>query len=161
MSNKKVTLISKVTILNAILEKKASDIFKSIASTHSNSDILITRLKLTRKQYYSRMSLLIKAGLVKKEKGRYLLTALGKVIYSAQLELEAKFESALDNYWKLKAIDSLQMSSGEERNKIVSALIDNQEIKNVLLNEELNLYTEAVNKTGGLDRNQALTVRAS
>lgn len=142
MSNKNVTLISKITISSAIFEKKASDIFKSIASTHSNSDILITRLKLTRKQYYSRMSLLVKVGLVKKEKGRYLLTALGKVIHSAQLDLEAKFQSALDNYWKLKAIDSLQMPSGEERNKVISALIDDEEIKSVLLNEELALSTE-------------------
>jgi hypothetical protein len=160
VSNKYVILTSKVTILNAIYEKKGSDIFKSIASTHSNSDILITHLKLTRKQYYSRMSLLTKAGLVKKEKGRYLLTALGKVIYSAQLDLEAKFESAFENYWKLKAVDSLQMSSKEEREKVISALIDNQEIKSILLNEEPKLSTEAVNKTGGLDRDQALTVKA-
>ncbi len=146
MSNKNITLISMVTILSAIFEKKASDIFKSIASTHSNSDILITRLKLTRKQYYSRMSLLVKAGLVKKEKGKYLLTALGKVIHSAQLDLEAKFQSALDNYWKLKAIDSLQMPFGEERNKVISALIDDQEIKSVLLNEESALSTEPVKK---------------
>jgi hypothetical protein len=146
MSNKIVILISKVTILSAIFEKKASDIFKSIASTHSNSDILITRLKLTRKQYYLRMSLLVKAGLVKKEKGRYLLTALGKVIHSAQLDLDAKFESALDNYWKLKAIDSLQMPSGEERNKVISALIDDQEIKSVLLNEVPALSTERVER---------------
>jgi hypothetical protein len=153
-------LISKIIILNAIFEKKASDIFKCVASTRSDRDILITRLQLTRKQYYSRMSLLIRAGLVKKEKGRYLLTALGKVIYSAQLDFEAKFESALDSYWRLKAIDSLQMSSGEERNKVISALIDNQEIRTVLLNEEPNLSTEAVNKTNGLDTNKVLTVKA-
>jgi hypothetical protein len=152
-------LISKIIILNAIFEKKASDIFRCVASTRSDRDILITRLQLTRKQYYSGMSLLIRAGLVKKEKGRYLLTALGKVIYSAQLDFEAKFESALDSYWRLKAIDSLQMSS-EERNKVISALIDNQEIRTVLLNEEPNLSTEAVNKTNGLDTNKVLTVKA-
>ena len=51
------------------------------------------------------MSSLIKTGLVKRQKGRYLLTAFGKVIYSAQIDLETKIENALDNYWKLKAID--------------------------------------------------------
>jgi predicted transcriptional regulator len=90
------------------------------------------------------MSLLIKAGLVKKEKGIYLLTTLGKIISSAQLNLEAKFESALDNYWKLKAIDPLE--SFEERNNIISALIDNEEIKSVLLNKGPNKSTEALNK---------------
>ena len=129
-------MISKVTILNVIFDRKVSDIFKHVASTHSNSNLLKTHLKLTRKQYYTRMSLLIKTGLVKKENGSYLLTALGKVIYSAQLNFEAKFESALDNYWKLKAIDSL--GSFEERNNIISALINNEEIKSVLLYEESN-----------------------
>jgi hypothetical protein len=87
---------------------------------------------------------------VKKDKGRYFLTSFGRIIHSAQLDLEAKFESALDNYWKLKAIDALQMSSGEERTKIISALIDNQEIKSVLLKEEPDLSAEPVARAAGL-----------
>jgi predicted transcriptional regulator len=143
-------LISKVIILNAIFDRTTSNLFKCIATTHSNSDLLKTHFKLTRKQYYTRMSLLIKAGLVKKEKGIYLVTALGKIISRAQLNLEAKFESAFDNYWKLKAIDSLE--SFEERNNIISALIDNEEIKSVLLNKGPNTPTEVVNKVGVPDR---------
>ena len=128
-------LVSKITIIEAISDKIASNIFKSIASSKSNSDILITRLKLTRKQYYSRTSCLLKAGLVKRQKGRYLLTSFGKIIYSAQMNLETKIESALTNYWKLRAIDSME-SSTDDHNKIVSALIDDQEIKGALLKEE-------------------------
>src|SRR6266487_3262501 len=128
-------LVSKITIIEAISDKIASNIFKSIASSKSNSDILITQLKLTRKQYYSRTSCLLKAGLVKRQKGRYLLTSFGKVIYSAQLNLETKIESALSYYWKLKAIDSSE-SSGDDLNNIISALIDDQEIKSALTKEE-------------------------
>jgi len=73
---------------------------------------------------------------VKRQKGRYLLTAFGKVIYSAQMNLEAKIENALDNYWKLKAIDSLEMPSREETGKVICALIENEEIKSVLMKEE-------------------------
>ncbi len=131
-------LTSKLSILGAISDNRASNILKSIASADSNSDILITELKLTRKQYYSRMSGLIKAGLVKRQKGRYLLTAFGKVIYSAQMSLEAKIESALNNYWKLKAIDSLEMPSREENDKVISMLIDNQEIKDILIKDLLS-----------------------
>jgi len=129
-------LVSKISLLFAISDKKASNIFKSIASAGSNTDILISQLKLTRKQYYSRMSRLLQAGLVKRQKGRYLLTAFGKVIYSAQMNLEAKIENALDNYWKLKAIDSLEMPSREETGKVICALIENEEIKSVLMKEE-------------------------
>ena len=131
-------LTSKLAVLEAISDKRASNILKSIASADSNSDILITELKLTRKQYYSSMSGLIKAGLVKRQRGRYLLTAFGKVIYSAQMSLEAKIESALNNYWKLKAIDSLEMPSREENDKVISMLIDNQEIKDILIKDLLS-----------------------
>jgi predicted transcriptional regulator len=135
-------VISKNAILDAISDKRASDIFRSIALANSNSDILITQLKLTRKQYYSRMSSLKKAGLVKRQKGRYLLTSFGKVISSAYMNLEAKIDNALSSYWKLKAIDSMDLSLGQERNKVISVLIDNQEIESILMKEELQSSTQ-------------------
>jgi predicted transcriptional regulator len=79
------------------------------------------------------MSRLTNAGLVKRQNGRYLLTEFGKVIYFAQANLEAMIEKTLDDYWKLKAIDALK---GEQRNDIVCALIDNQEIRSILMQEE-------------------------
>jgi len=36
------------------------------------------------------------------------------------MNLETKIESALTNYWKLKAIDSIE-SSSDDHNKIISA----------------------------------------
>jgi predicted transcriptional regulator len=128
----------KLAVLEAITDKTTSNILKTIASAASNSDILITELKLTRKQYYSRMSSLTNAGLVKRQRGRYLLTAFGKVIFSAQKSLETKIESALNNYWKLKAIDSLEMPSREEIDKVISMLIDNREIKGILIKDLLS-----------------------
>jgi hypothetical protein len=85
----------------------------------------------------------MKAGLVKRQNSRYLLTAFGKVIYSAQIDLETKIENALNNYWKLKAIDSLEMSSREETYKVISVLIDNEEIKGVLTKDSLYEQTES------------------
>jgi len=135
--------ISKVAILQATSDNRATNILKNIASSDSNSDILITQLKLTRKQYYSRMSSLVKAGLVKRQKGRYLLTAFGKVIYSAQVDLETKIENALNNYWKLKAIDSLEMPSRKERDKVISILIENDEIKGILTKDSSSKQAES------------------
>ena len=134
---------SKASVLQAISDKRASNILKNIASSDSNSDILITQLKLTRKQYYSSMSSLIKADLVKRQKGRYLLTAFGKLIYSAQLGLETKIENALNNYWKLKAIDSLEMPSRKERDKVISILIENDEIKGILTKDSSSKQAES------------------
>lgn len=126
-------MLLKGAILESIYDLKTSNIFRTIASRQSSSDILISELKLTRKEYYTRISRLAKAGLVKREKGKYLITAFGRVIYSAYLDLETKIESAIRDYWKLKAIDLMNISSMEENESIISALIDNQEIKNVLL----------------------------
>ena len=85
----------------------------------------------------------MKVGLVKRQKGRYLLTAFGKVIYSAHIDLETKIENALNNYWKLKAIDSLEMPSREETDKVISVLIENEEIKGILTKDLLYKQTES------------------
>jgi predicted transcriptional regulator len=126
-------MVQKSAILETIHDFKTSNMFKIIASKKSSSDILISELKLTRKEYYTRISRLTKAGLVKREKGRYLITAFGRVIYSAYLDLETKIESAIKDYWKLKAIDLMNVSSTEENEDIISILVDNLEIKNILL----------------------------
>ena len=141
-------MLTKLAILDAISDKKGSDIFKSVALATSNTDILITKLNLTRKQYYSRMANLVKAGLVKRQNGRYLLTSFGKVISSAYLNLEAKIDNALDNYWKLKAIDSMELTSHQERSKVISVLIDNQDIESVLIEDKLDSSAQlAIKKT--------------
>jgi hypothetical protein len=134
--------VSKIALLDTI--SRATDMFRSVASTSSNTDVLITELKLTRKQYYLRMSCLMQAGLVKRKAGKYVLTAFGKVISSAHMNFESQVENALKIYWKLKAIDSLEVFSKEEFNKIISALIDNQEIRNVLMKEEPQLAIQRV-----------------
>jgi len=99
------------------------------------SKVLRTRLKLGRKQYYSKMSRMSKAGLVKRQKGRYFVTAFGKVIYDAHRLLV----SAVKNHWKLKAIDSLGnqiLLPKEERAKIIERMIGNQQIRQILLSPD-------------------------
>jgi hypothetical protein len=127
-------LITRAAILETLFDKETLKIVGAIASSDSKSDILITRLGLTRKQYYSRIFSLIRAGLVKRDKGRYYLTAFGKVIHNAEVSLENRIEDALKSYWALKAIDSMQMSYGREGEweNIVSLLIHNEGIKNAL-----------------------------
>jgi len=128
-------LISEADVINAISDARSLELFKAIAQTNSNSDTFRKKIRLTRKQYYSRMSRMTRVGLIKRKNGQYFLTSLGKVVYQA----EAMIEGALNDYWKLKAIDSLETSinsSGlpdEERKKILDTLIDNRHIKEILL----------------------------
>ena len=98
-------------------------------------------MNLTPKQYYSRISGLLNAGLIRGHRGRYSLTLLGKVVYDTQMTIG----KALTYYWKLKAIESIEMSSGvrlpnEELTELINALIDNHTIKDILFKEPLS-YT--------------------
>ena len=119
-------------ILESISDEKALGLFKTIALTKPDSEILITKTQLSRKQYYSRMSVLMRSGLIKRNKGRYALTAFGKVIY----DIEITIEIALENLWKLRAVDLVQVEealSKEEQTRILDTLIDSAKIKDVLL----------------------------
>jgi predicted transcriptional regulator len=121
-------------VLKLMSDDKSLLIFRTIfLASGDSSDILITQLKLTRKQYYSRVSRLIQTGLVKRQKGKYYLTAFGRVIYDAQRLIA----NAVKNNWKLKAIDSLGVTNDyimpdEERKKIIDQIISDPQIKEIL-----------------------------
>ncbi|MGC1932384.1 MAG: hypothetical protein WA667_25715 [Candidatus Nitrosopolaris sp.] len=121
-------------VLKTIADDKSLVLFNTIALSNGDSDIFISTLELTRKQYYSRLSALLKAGLVKRERGKYCLTTFGIILYHAQ-EIIGK---AVNQYWELKAIDSIRVSGKgevpqEQFHSIIDTLIANQEIKNILL----------------------------
>jgi predicted transcriptional regulator len=118
-------------ILKSISDDESLELFRFIATNDSDSESLRNRTKMTRKQYYSRMSRLMKAGLIKRKNGKHNLTAFGRVIYDTQITIE----NAINNYWKLKAIDSLEMSNDlpvEERKKLIDNLIENNGIREIL-----------------------------
>jgi predicted transcriptional regulator len=123
-------------VLRSISDDISLDLYKSIANSNGErGDDLLAKTKVTRKQYYSRISSLTKAGLIKRKNGRYFLTAFGKVVY----ESEKSIENAFNIYWKLKAVDSIGISNEiprEEYSKIVDALIDSYKIKDILANRD-------------------------
>jgi predicted transcriptional regulator len=128
------TLHTVDSILASISDKQSLELFRYIAVTNGNSENLRTKINLTRKQYYSRLSRMTKAGIVKRKNGKHSLTAFGKVVYDAQTIIE----KAVNSYWKLKAVDSLDMSDDlpkEERIKLIDNLLDNKDIKEILYNK--------------------------
>jgi hypothetical protein len=119
-------------ILTAISDDKSLVLFNAIALSSANSDMLIYKLGLTRKQYYSRMAALTNAGLISRRNGRHFLSSVGKVVYKAQLLIG----KAKQNFWKLKAIDSIeasyQGSTMEEWKKVIDSLIQDDDLKEIL-----------------------------
>ena len=113
--------------LKALSDDKSLILFNMVALTLArNTADVMNRLGLTRKQYYSRMNALINAGLVMKKSSKYFLTSFGKVVYESHMLIG----HAIENYWKLKAIDSIETSlldhdiSAEERKRIINMTCD-------------------------------------
>jgi hypothetical protein len=80
----------------------------------------------------------MKAGLIKRNKGNYHLTILGKTVYDAHISIGI----ALNYYRKLKVSESIQSSSSgqltkEEFIKLIDILIDNHQLKDMLY-QDLN-----------------------
>src|SRR5207248_407541 len=125
-------------ILNSVSDDKSVIILDTIAAQPAKSGILKRTTNLTRKQYYLRISKLTDSGVIARKRGRYHITAFGKVIYEAQKLIR----KAIENYSKLEAINSIESSSvshdlglpAEERNRIIDVLLEgNDNIKEILI----------------------------
>jgi hypothetical protein len=136
MENSKQFVPSISFILKKMSDDKALTLFNSISAADGDSYIPLKEMNLTTKQYYSRISGLQDAGLIKRHKGKYSLTILGKIVYESQTIIG----KTLSYYWKLKAIESIEMSASgssgvpsEETTQLINALINNRQIKDILM----------------------------
>jgi hypothetical protein len=127
-----VAVNSIANIFESLSDEQSVNLFSIIAAQSPHSNDLRAKVALTRKQYYSRISRMIKVGLIKRRQGRLVLTAYGKVVYESQKFLEL----ANNSQWKFKVIDSINLSDGlpeEERRKLLDNLIENKRIKEILM----------------------------
>ena len=84
------------------------------------------------------MAKLTKADLIRRKNGKYFLTLVGRIVYDSQMVIG----KALNYYWKLQALDSIQISSTaglpkEEISKLIDTLIDDYQIKDILMKTPL------------------------
>jgi predicted transcriptional regulator len=119
-------------VVKLLSDQKSLDLFNTIAREEgiNRSESLRVKLKLTKKPHYSRISALVKSGLVKKgQDHNYYLTTFGHIIYQVLLTIQ----DAMNEFWKLKAIDSLNNNiPAQERKAIIDSMIGNEKIKELL-----------------------------
>ena len=121
-------------IFESLSDEQSVKLFNTIASERVNGVEMRTKVPLTRKQYYSRLSRMIRVGLIKRRSGKLFLTAFGKIVYESQKLIEA----ANNAQWKFKVLDSVDVSEElpkEEREKLLDNLIENSHIKEILAKE--------------------------
>jgi hypothetical protein len=122
------------SLLKSVSDDKALTLFNSIAISNGVKYIPLKEMNLTAKQYYSRISGLIAAGLIRRHRGRYFLTLLGKIVYHSQMTIG----KTLSSYWKLRVIESIGTSSDtklkeEEIIQLIDVLVDDHNIKDILI----------------------------
>ncbi len=103
--------LSVETVFSAIFDNKSLSLFNIIGfmSSHAldgqpTGEILISRMNLTRKQYYTRINQLRNAGLITRKSTNFVLTSLGRIVY----ETHKTIGVAIQNRWRLQAIYSLE-----------------------------------------------------
>ena len=146
------SLPSIANILKKISDDKALSLFSRIAISSENTCVPLKEMNLSTKQYYSRISGLINAGLIRRSHGKYYLTPIGNVVNEAHMMIG----KALSYYWRIKIIESVQYSSDgiskEDLSNLITILIDNHEIKDILLRAiEDSDYLPVADNTGAND----------
>jgi hypothetical protein len=122
---------SVASVFGSLSDNISVGLFKTIALERISSVVLRNKVKITRKQFYSRLSKMMDAGLIKRSDGKLIPTTFGRIVYQVQKTIE----DASTNLWKLQAIDSMDFSDDlpiEERRMILERLIDNKQIREIL-----------------------------
>ena len=132
MASERVTLKD---ILRSIADDKSLLLINTIAELEQDSRRLKGIGQLTKKQYYSRLSNLLKCGLITRRHGKYHLSSFGKVVCAFNLEIS----NALNYFWELKALDSINEANTKEikevdsYSKLIDSFIHDAKIKEFLV----------------------------
>jgi hypothetical protein len=125
-------------IFKSISDDKSLTLFNSVAHMNEKSELLISKLGMTRKQFYARMGRLLQQGLLARKGGQYHLTMMGKIIYHLQNTIG---KAAEINQWKLRTLDTLvgeHCMPSNELHILVDKLIENDELR-TLVHQTLRL----------------------
>ncbi len=128
---KSESLISNVC--RALSDENSIRLFTCISSGNNDIRFPLTNFTLSKRQYYDKINDLRSAGLICRMKGKYKVTSFGKVIFS----LVKMLDKATQEHWKLQAIDVMNSAKamGKDNSKVIDVLLDDLEIKEILLKE--------------------------
>lgn len=123
------------SVLELLADRKSIDLLDFIAAKIINTKDVSGKNKMSKKEYYSRIWKLRKAGILWRKSGKYVPTSFGILIINAQ----KKIRKALKMDWKLKVIDYIDFSNNftaDERNNMLDSLIADSDIKEILMPQD-------------------------
>ena len=121
-------------ILKMVTNENTLKILNQIIDNNNNNNnykdgntLSLSKIGLTRKQFYTRLNELITRGIIKREKGKYYLTTFGKIVYDLTFEYKSKLDSVIEDSWKFKALDLLDISdefTNDEKRKMMEHMFN-------------------------------------
>ena len=121
-------------ILKMVTNENTLKILNQIIDNNNNNNnykdgntLSLSKIGLTRKQFYTRLNELTTRGIIKREKGRYYLTTFGKIVYDLTFEYMRKLDSVIGDCWKFKALDLLDISdefTNDEKRKMMEHMFN-------------------------------------
>lgn len=115
------------SIFSVLSDSDSLKIIDTIASHHQ--DLKIGDFD-TPKRYYSRLSKLKKATIIRKKGKSYALTSFGSILYN----IIQTVKQAQGLQWKLEVVDAIDENLPQtERTSIIESLIPNESMRNILI----------------------------
>ena len=111
-------------------------IVKSYEAGEANGTFIpISKTSLTRRQYYRRLGIMAKMGLVlRSSNGKYRITLFGRLLHAQIVSIK----KLVDHYWKIRAIDSIKEATVKEADsehqfiRFVNNLIEDSHVKTLV-----------------------------
>lgn len=119
-------------VLAAISYDTAFNIIDIVVNSAQTAEGLKDKLNISRKRCQDRIKNLVDIGIIKRKDLNYTITSFGRLLYQTQL----KVAKAVQNVSMLKMIDAISKSglAQDEYVKLVTVLIDDDEIKDLIVN---------------------------
>jgi hypothetical protein len=123
-----------------ILLLSSLGLFSTICTGCTDSQKLMATFSLSKRQYYDRMNDLRNSSLVRRRRRKYDTTSFGQIINNI-VQITEKIIT--ERHWKLQAFDMMNLpangnSLGEDNMKILDILLDNTELKEILLRKKFS-----------------------
>jgi CheY-like chemotaxis protein len=141
-------IITLTEILRVLSSQRNLLVFRLIASEKIvDREIIRKKLNMKRSNQSKSLSDLLKVDLIRRKSGAYCLTSIGKIVHY----LETEVQNIVSLYHRLKVVDAIDDFPDDRRNEIISRIVDDPRVKEILLKDSRALKSHIHTK---LDENE-------
>ena len=126
-------------ILGVLSDTRSRELLHLISIDKSSSLDLQKKIRLSKKEFYSRTGKMLRIGLIKRRKGHFAMTTMGR----ATLQLVLEIGKVVEMNWKFRAIDAIDQTAGlrsESRLELIHSILGDSSIENMITSTGLSTH---------------------